>query len=87
MQGGTAHITVRSSTGVRGFGDISYVFSEDADDNTSNGGFNVRNDEYEMFLTATMSFLHGHEVDRMTPHQAAESLWTKFLEQARVTLV
>lgn len=86
MQGGTAHITVRCSTGGHGFGDISYVFAEDADDNTSNGGLNVENDEYEMFLTATMNLMRGREEDRMTPHQAAESLWTEFLEQAGVTL-
>ncbi len=86
MQGGTAHITVRCSTGGHGFGDISYVFAEDADDNTSNGGLNVENDEYEMFLTATMNFMRGSEEDRMTPHQAAESLWTEFLEHAGVTL-
>ncbi|WP_116600240.1 toll/interleukin-1 receptor domain-containing protein [Primorskyibacter marinus] len=86
MQGGTAHITVRCSTGRHGFGDISYVFAEDAGDNTSNGGFNVENDEYEIFLTATMNFMRGNEEDRMTPHQAAESLWTEFLEQAGVSL-
>ncbi|WP_425050501.1 toll/interleukin-1 receptor domain-containing protein [Psychromarinibacter sp. S121] len=86
MQGGTAHITVRCSTGGHGFGDISYVFAEDSADNTSNGGFNVENDEYEMFLTATMNFIRGNQEDRMTPHQAAESLWTEFLEQAGVSL-
>ena len=87
MQGGTAHITVRCSTGGHGFGDISYVFAEDAEDNTSNGGFNVENDEYEIFLTATMNFMRGNDKDRMTSHQAAESLWTEFLEQAGVSLV
>ena len=86
IQGGTAHITVRCSTGGHGFGDISYVFAEDAADNTSHGGLNVEHDEYEMFLTATMNFMRGNEEDRMTPHQAAESLWTEFLEQAGVTL-
>jgi len=86
MQGGTAHITVRCSTGGHGFGDISYVFAEDSADNTSNGGFNVENDEYEMFLTVTMNFMRGNQEDRMTPHQAAESLWTEFLEQAGVSL-
>ncbi|WP_372922290.1 toll/interleukin-1 receptor domain-containing protein [Roseovarius sp.] len=86
IQGGTAHITVQCSTGGEVFGDISYVFAEDARDNTSNGGFNVENDEYEMFLTATMNFIRGNEEDRMTPHQAAESLWTEFLEQAGVSL-
>ncbi|WP_163848080.1 toll/interleukin-1 receptor domain-containing protein [Pseudooceanicola aestuarii] len=86
MQGGTAHITVRCSTGGHGFGDISYVFAEDSADNTSNGGFNVENDDYEMFLTATMNFMRGNQEDRMTPHQAAESLWTESLQQAGVSL-
>lgn len=86
IQGGTAHITVRCSTGGHGFGDISYVFAEDAADNTSNGGFNVENDEYEMFLTNTMNFMSGNQEDRMAPHQAAERLWTDFLEQAGVSL-
>jgi hypothetical protein len=86
MQGSTANITVRCSTGKYAFGHISYVFEEDAGDNTSNGGFNVENDEYEMFLTATMNFMRGNEKDRMTPHQAAENLWTEFLKQAGVSL-
>lgn len=86
IQSGTAHITVRCSTGGYGFGDISYVFAEDAGDNTSNGGFQVENDEYEMFLTATMNFIRGNQEDRMTPQQAAENLWTEFLKQAGVSL-
>ena len=67
-------------------GHDTYGFQEDAADNTSNGGFNVENDEYEMFLTGTMNFMRGNREDRMTPHQAAESLWTEFLEQAGVSL-
>ncbi|NNU80538.1 toll/interleukin-1 receptor domain-containing protein [Halovulum dunhuangense] len=86
MRGGTAHITVRCSTGGHVLGDISYVFAEDADDNTSNGCLNVEHDEYEMFLTAMMNFMSGNERDRMTPHQAAESLWAEFLAQAGVSL-
>lgn len=86
MRDGTAHITVRSSAANHGFGDISYVFAEDADDSTSNGGLNVENDEYEMFLTTTMNFTRNYGDNRMTPHQAAEHLWNKFLEQVGVTL-
>ena len=37
------------------FGDISYVFNEDAGGSTSHGGLHVENDENEMFLTTMMN--------------------------------
>ena len=65
-------------------GDIYYSFSENAASNTSNGGFSVANDEYELYL-ADGSFGLRQRKERMTPAEAAESLWTDFLEQAGVT--
>ncbi|MGH8651500.1 MAG: hypothetical protein ACREYE_04660 [Gammaproteobacteria bacterium] len=81
MDRGTAHITVYTRSGNMGFGDIYYSFSENASPNTANGGYNIESDEYDLFLTSG-PFEFGEPEKRLSPEQAAERLWTKFLEQA-----
>jgi hypothetical protein len=81
---GTAHITVHCRNGRFALGDIFYSYSENAQENTANGGFNVSSDEYEQFLVATMSMFAGRN-DRLTSDQAAEYLWNELIEQAGVT--
>lgn len=81
---GSAHITVFCSTGRHGFGDITYVFQEDAREGTANGGFTVGSDEYEQFLRSGMMSSYRAQNDRMTPKEAAEALYTDFLGQAGV---
>lgn len=80
----TAHITVHRQQGGHGLGDIYYSFSENSAPNTSNGGFSLDSDEYELYLT-NGSFGFRKKEERMTPIQAAEHLWTEFLEQAGVS--
>lgn len=63
--------------------DIYYSFSENSPPNTSSGGFSIENDDYELYL-ANGIFGFRHSEERMTPVQAAENLWTEFLEQAGV---
>ncbi|RZP20266.1 MAG: toll/interleukin-1 receptor domain-containing protein [Erythrobacter sp.] len=81
---GVAHITVHRCSTRYGFGDITYSFEENAPDNTSNGGFSIEADEYELFLTER-SFGYGEQDARLSPEDAAENLWTIFLQNAGVT--
>ncbi len=80
---GTVHITVHCRNAEYALSDIFYSFSENAAENTANGGFSVSSDEYEQFLTVTMS-IFGSEPDRLNPEQAAEYLWYQFIEQAGI---
>ena len=82
-QHGTAHITVHCRQARFALGDIYFSFSENAADNTANGGFNVSSDEYEQFLIVTISGF-GNEAKRLNPEQAAEVLWNQFIEQAGI---
>jgi hypothetical protein len=81
---GTAHITVHASRGNAGMGDIYYSFTESAPANTSNGGFSVESDEYELFLQPWM-FTASSDDERLTPNGAAELLWSEFIQQAGVS--
>jgi len=84
MHHGTAHITVHARSGRIGLGDIFYSFSENAPPNTANGSFNIEADDYDLFLkTGTFGF--GGSDERVSPEQAAERLWTEFLDHAGVS--
>lgn len=80
---GTAHLTVHCGRGRSFFSDIYYSFTENAAENTANGGFHVDADEYELFLRPMMG-LSGNE-GRLTSEAAAEALWSDFLQQAGVS--
>ncbi|UEM04728.1 toll/interleukin-1 receptor domain-containing protein [Skermanella rosea] len=84
MDRGTAHITVHSRAGNIGLGDIFYSFSENAPPNTANGSFNIEADDYDLFLKSG-AFGFGGSDERVSPEQAAERLWTEFLDQAGVS--
>jgi len=81
----TAHITVHNRSGHTGLGDIFYSFQENAPPNTANGAFNVESDEYELFLSGAMMRFSGRDDEKYMPQEAAEQLWTEFLQQAGVT--
>lgn len=80
-----AHITVHFTNGHGGFGDIYYSFSENAPQNTAQGGFFIEADEYQLFLRGGSMMSFGGEPERLTPETAAETLWAEFLEQAGVS--
>lgn len=84
MQSGTAHITVHTRNSNVGLGDIYYSFSENAPPNRANGTFNVDSDEYDLFLKSS-PFGLGEAQERLSPEQAAEQIWTRFLEQAGIS--
>jgi hypothetical protein len=81
---GTSHITVHCRNSRRGFSDIYFSFNENADENVANGGFDVSHDDYEQFLVVTMA-MFGNEPERLSPGQAAEYLWGRFIDQAGIT--
>ena len=81
MRHGTAHITVHAGTEALGFGDIFYSFSENAPANTMNGGFTIESDEYDLFLRPNMFVGYGDR-ERVSAQEAAQTLWSEFLEQA-----
>lgn len=80
---GTAHISVHCRNSHIALGDIYYSFSENAGENTANGGFNISTDDYEQFLTQTMN-VFGKVEERLTPERAAEVLWNEFIGNAGV---
>ena len=84
MDRGTAHITVHTRMEALGFGDIFYSFSENAPTNTMNGGFSIESDEYDLFLRPNM-FLGYSDRKRVSAQEAAQMLWSEFLEQAGVS--
>jgi hypothetical protein len=82
---GTGGITVR--TGSRrgmGMSDIYFSLSENAPPNTSNGGFSIVSDEYDLFLKPNV-FLDFNNKERISVLEAAEILWEKLLDQAGIT--
>jgi hypothetical protein len=79
---GTAHLTVHCGRGRNLFSDIYYSFSENAAENTANGGFQIESDEYELFLRPMMGI--AATSGRFSPEAAAEALWTEFLQHAGV---
>ena len=83
-QNGTAHISVHCRSSQVALGDIYYSFSENAGDNTANGGFNISADDYEQFLIQTMS-VFGRADERLTPERAAEVLWNEFIGNAGIS--
>jgi len=80
---GTAHITVHCHNSHVALGDLYYSFSENAGDNTANGGFNVSADDYEQFLIQTMN-IFGKADERLTPERAAGVLWNEFIGNAGI---
>ena len=80
-RGTSSHLHVRK--GSRFFDDISYSFQERADPNTSNGGFSIENDEYDLFLKPGMQSIHGAS-EILTPLSAAEELWSDYLIHAGI---
>jgi len=81
---GTAHISVHCRSSQVALGDIYYSFSENAGDNTANGGFNISADDYEQFLIQTMN-VFGRADERLTPERAAEVLWNEFIGNAGIS--
>ncbi len=83
--GREAHITVHNSKGGRHhFGDINYVFQAHANAGTSNGAIRVEADDYNMYLSPGFGRFMGRDDTKLDAKQAAEALWSEFVEQAGI---
>lgn len=86
VRNGDAYLRVRKgSDGGISFGDINFVTNENAGANTSNGGFNVSNDDFEQFLTPQFLGVFREMPERLSPDEAAEFLWAELMTRAKVT--
>jgi hypothetical protein len=79
---GTAHITVHPG-GHTHIGDLYWSNSASAPANTSSGSFSIEHDDYEMYLSS-LDFMRG-KTGKLSPQQAAEQLWEKFIEEAGIS--
>lgn len=80
-----AHVTVRAKAAHAALGDIYYSFAERAAENTANGSFDIQADDYDLFLRYQGFGPHSLDKRKLSPGEAAELLWTEFLEQAGVS--
>lgn len=80
---GVAHITVHAGFRRHSFGDITYTFQERGDPGTSNGWFQIEADDYELYLKHNGMMRDGNT--KLSPSQAALTLWEEFVEQAGIT--
>ena len=81
---GTAHITVHMGTDRLSFGDISYVYAANESSPTSaNGMFTIEADDYELYLSAWIDF--EGERTRVSPSEAAERLWERYIGKAGIS--
>lgn len=84
---GEAHVTVRRGRGRHHIGDISWLWAEHGEENSSNGWLSVEADDFELHLKGSVDrFGFGGRDQVMTPQQAAEQLWNAFMEQAGIQL-
>ncbi|MEP3889833.1 MAG: toll/interleukin-1 receptor domain-containing protein [Hellea sp.] len=80
----SAELTVYISDGDSFHGDINILYKRSDAVNTSNGGFTINEDDYDLFLTPLiMSF--NRERKRLDPAGAARYLWENLLERADIS--
>ena len=65
-------------------GDITYAFEENSPPGTASGILVVEHDDYELYLTPIM-MMFGDQRNRLSPREAAEVIWTNFMEQAGIS--
>ncbi|MCW4463237.1 toll/interleukin-1 receptor domain-containing protein [Sphingomonas sp. BT-65] len=84
---GTAHLTVHTRKGGRsGFGDVYWLFEENAPDDGAHGWLSIEHDEFELYLQSNAFRMgRGDDRSRMTPMQAAQMLWENLLEKAGIS--
>lgn len=75
-------ITVRKRMGH--FGEISIVYGENPAINSSNGGFSVIVDDYQMYLDGSFFSFGSSQRDKLTPLEAAKMLWDTLLERVGI---
>lgn len=66
------------------WGEIDYLFGECNTRNTSNGGFQVGADDYQLHLQGTAFSMTGERKDRLTSTDAAEAMWDELLSKVGI---
>lgn len=65
------------------FGGVDILYGERYSPGTSNGGFGVEADEYQLYLTPNMFRMSGSS-QRVTPREAAQMLWDDLLSKVGI---
>lgn len=66
------------------WGEIDYLFGERNTRNTSNGGFRVEADEYQLHLKGTGFSMVGESKDHLTSSDAAQVMWDELLSRVGI---
>lgn len=69
-----------------GWGAIDILYGETNSRNTSNGGFGIEADDYQLFLTSTLFRSHSSK-ERITPREAAQILWDDLISRVGIDYV
>jgi hypothetical protein len=65
------------------FGEIDILYGDTNSPTTSNGGFGVVSDGFDLFLSSSV-FGYSHKVDKLTPRQAGQVLWDDLLSKVGI---
>jgi hypothetical protein len=63
---------------------IDILYGETNSRGTSNGGFGVEADEYQLYLSATLFRTHSGSRERITPREAAQMLWDDLISRVGI---
>jgi hypothetical protein len=65
------------------WGAIDVLFGEKDEMHTSNGGFSVGSDDYQMYLSPSM-FSRSSKEEHLSPREAAQMLWDDLLSKVGI---
>jgi TIR domain len=69
------------------WGAIDILYGDTNTRNTSNGGFGVEADDYQLFLTATLFSHRSGGKERISPREAAQMLWDDLISRVGIDYV
>jgi hypothetical protein len=69
------------------WGAIDILYGDTNSRNTSNGGFGVEADDYQLFLTSTLFSHRGGGKERISPREAAQMLWDDLISRVGIDYV
>jgi hypothetical protein len=78
----TLHVRLGGSWGA-----IDILYGDTNSRNTSNGGFGVEADEYQLSLTATLFSHRSGGKERISPREAAQMLWDDLISKVGIDYV
>lgn len=81
---GVAHLTVHAGTDSDSMGDIYWNSKENGPTNTANGWWSISHDEYQQYLEGGSMMQSDHR-KQFSPKDAAEAMWSDFIEDAGIS--